>query len=143
MTTNHQQQTTTSSHTCISNLKPHVSSRTHPPQLVRGNILLLSQYLCGASEIGSACFGRLSSSYFSCRQEKSTFLLITFNQKRICFFGVLGTKFLFSWYFTFTFFNPIFSIAQTNSLVPRLPVSGKKLSVSRTLNSTQTISSVP
>ena len=56
-------------------------------------------------------------------------------------FGILGTYFLFSWYFRFTFLNPIFPIAQTNSPVARSPDSGKKLSVSQTLN--LTLSSVP
>ena len=31
-----------------------------------------------SKQIGSVCFGRLSSQYFSCQQEKSTFLLIKF-----------------------------------------------------------------
>ena len=43
-----------------SNGKDHRNFEKHR-QSVKGNHLLLSQYLLGANKIGSACFGRLSS----------------------------------------------------------------------------------
>ena len=97
-TTKNYQQTTTNGHPCTSNQKAEVSfllptpdNYKHYPdfekqrQSVRGNCFLVSQFLCSASKIGSACSGRLSSQYSSCKQEKSSFLLITFKHKRICF----------------------------------------------------------
>ena len=67
-----------------SNYKDHSNFEKHK-QSMMGNCLLLSQYLCGANKIGFACFGKLRSQYSSCHQEKSTFLLIEFKQKRNCF----------------------------------------------------------
>ena len=67
-----------------SNYKNHSNFEKHK-QSMMGNCLLLSQYLCGANKIGFACFGKLRSQYSSCHQEKSTFLLIEFKQKRNCF----------------------------------------------------------
>ena len=85
-TTANYQQTTPNSHSCTSNQKADVSFllpecgnyKDHPEfrQSVRGNCLLLSQNLCGASKIGSVCFGRLSSQHSNRQQGKSTFLLI-------------------------------------------------------------------
>ena len=78
MTTNYQQMTTNYQQTTINkpptnqqadilillstldNYKDSPYSEKHR-QSVRGNCLLLSQYLCGASKIGYVCFGRLSS----------------------------------------------------------------------------------
>ena len=73
-TTTNYQQTTTNIHTCTSNqkadvlsllpalgnYKDHLGFEKHM-QSVRGNCLLLSQYLCGTNKIGSACFGRPNS----------------------------------------------------------------------------------
>ena len=97
-TTTNYQKTTTNGHPNTSNQKTDVSflllapgNYKHNPDLeklmqsVRENCFLLSQYLCGASKTGSDCFGRLSSQYFSCQQEKFTFLLFTFTQKGSCF----------------------------------------------------------
>ena len=108
-TTNHQQtttndqqisinyhQTTTNGHPCTanqkadfwlllprsSNYKDHFDFEKHR-QLVRGNCLLLSQYLCGVSRVGSTCYGRPNSQYSSC--QKSIFLLIVFLDKENCF----------------------------------------------------------
>ena len=73
MTTNYQQ-TTTNSDTYTSNQKADILFLVPAPghykdyldfekdtQLMKGNCLLLSQYLCGASKIRSAYFGRLSN----------------------------------------------------------------------------------
>ena len=85
MTTNYQQTTTifqqtiTNAYFCTTNqqnavisyllpapgnYKDHLDFERHR-QLVRGNCLLLSYYVCGTSKIESICFGRLSSYYSS------------------------------------------------------------------------------
>ena len=118
-------------------------------QPVRRKYLLLSQYLCGASKIGSACFGRLSSYYSNCQQEKKKFLS-TFKHKRSCFLvfyapslylvGISYLPLLHSsanitklWSRDRGPVNPIlyipnFSIAQINSLVPWFFASEETLS---------------
>ena len=63
-------------------------------QSPRGNCLLISQCLCKASKLESACFGRLNNQNSSCQQEKSTFQLLTFKHKRSCFFCLVGISHL-------------------------------------------------
>ena len=90
------------------------------------------RYMCRASKIGSVCFGRLSSQYFSCQQEKSTFLLIKFKHN-FCSVSISHLHFLIQ----------SFPLLKQFLRSPGRLFQDKKFQVSQTLNSTRTTSWFP